>query len=193
MPRRSSRQMVDGQTPTSFAIAVCVKPSLYRCSIKLRSVPVNGRPFLRCCSYMVTPRAKTAAASLGGRNGSFYFLLCCLVRFCRVPQTLRASCTRPTLACKQEGACGACAAQTPNLYKFGFVFSKMHSARVRGLARLRNLLMSQGGAWDFVPVKLCTSRQSAAVGQTDAGKSSRTLAPFHVAGRARLAVWRWGQ
>ena len=71
-----------------------------------------------------------------------------------------------------------------------FGFSKMHSARVRGLARLRNLLMSQGGAWDFVPVKLCTSRQSAAVGQTDAGKSSRTLAPFHVAGRARLAVWR---
>ena len=36
--------------------------------------------------------------------------------------------------------------------------------------------MSQGGAWDFVPVRLCASRQGAAVGQTDAGKSSRTLA-----------------
>lgn len=53
--------------------------------------------------------------------------------------------------------------------------------------------MSQGGAWDFVPVRLCASRKGAAVGQTDAGKSSRTLAPFYVAGRAKLAVWRWGQ
>ena len=46
---------------------------------------------------------------------------------------------------------------------------------------------------DFVPVRLCTSRQGAAVGQTDAGKSSRTLAPFHVAGRERLEVWRLSQ
>ena len=38
--------------------------------------------------------------------------------------------------------------------------------------------MSQGGAWDFVPVRLCASRQGAAVGQTDAGKSSPLLRRF---------------
>lgn len=38
--------------------------------------------------------------------------------------------------------------------------------------------MSQGGAWDFVPVRLCTSRQGAAVGQTDAGKALALLRRF---------------
>lgn len=38
--------------------------------------------------------------------------------------------------------------------------------------------MSQGGAWDFVSVRLCASRQGAAVGQTDAGQGLALLRHF---------------
>lgn len=38
--------------------------------------------------------------------------------------------------------------------------------------------MSQGGAWDFVPVRLCAFRQGATVGQTDAGQGLALLRHF---------------
>ena len=38
--------------------------------------------------------------------------------------------------------------------------------------------MSQGGAWDFVPVKFCAFHQHTAVGQTDAGKALALLRRF---------------
>ena len=64
--------MVDGYTPITLAISVCVWPRRRRCEIRLRSFSVNGRPFFRGDSYIaVHLYTKTAAASLWAAQRQF--------------------------------------------------------------------------------------------------------------------------